>query len=83
VSSGTSTPESPTAGSAASDATPKPTSNGQDGAKRKKHQQKAAEPPVLDSVDCTPPDCIMPGCKERLMTPLHPVPKDLPKVDVI
>ena len=30
----------------------------------------------VDTVDCTPPDYIMPGCRERPLLPLHPLPKD-------
>ena len=30
-----------------------------------------------DSVDCTPPEFIMPGSKERPLLPLHPNIKDL------
>lgn len=29
-----------------------------------------------ESVDCTPPDYIMPGSKERPLLPLHPVTKE-------
>ena len=30
-----------------------------------------------DSIDCTPPDFIMPNSKERPLLPLHPNVKDL------
>lgn len=30
-----------------------------------------------DSVDCTPPDYIMPNNKDRPLLPLHPTSKDL------
>lgn len=30
----------------------------------------------VDTVDCTPPDYIMPGCRERPLLALHPLPKD-------
>lgn len=33
--------------------------------------------PRADAVDCTPPEYIMPGSKERPLMPLHPVQKDL------
>ena len=29
-----------------------------------------------DTIDCTPPDYIMPGSKERPLLPLHPIGKD-------
>lgn len=31
----------------------------------------------LDSVDCTPPDYIMPGAKDRPLLPLHPGVRDM------
>ena len=33
--------------------------------------------PRPETLDCTPPDYIMPGSKERPLLPLHPVDKDM------
>lgn len=35
--------------------------------------------PKNNCIDCTPPDYILPGCKERLLKPLHPI-NDIEKV---
>lgn len=35
-----------------------------------------------DIVDCTPPDYIMPGTKDRLLTPIHPTDASVVKVTI-
>ena len=67
-----SSPDSPN-GNSTADLT-KPTSNGDSSAKRKK-QARAMEQ-LLASVDCNPPDYVMPGFKDRQLTPMHVLPKE-------
>nr|XP_026693476.1 clustered mitochondria protein homolog isoform X1 [Ciona intestinalis] len=76
--SGNSTPDSPTS-SPTDPVAPKPTTNGEGSGKRKKQTRSLDQ--LISSVDCTPPDCIMPGYKECLLTPMHPVLKE-PKLNV-
>ena len=38
--------------------------------------------PRPETLDCTPPDYIMPGSKERPLLPLHPVDKDMKVTNV-
>ena len=76
--SGNSTPESPNAATASFTELTKPISNGDSSSKRKK-QARAMEQ-LLASVDCNPPDYLMPGYKDRLLTPMHILPKET-KVD--
>ena len=46
-----------------------PASNNDHNSKKSKRANKAES---NGTVDCTPPDYIMPGSKDRLVTPVHP-----------
>nr|CAB3231841.1 clustered mitochondria protein homolog [Phallusia mammillata] len=74
--SGSSTPDSPTTTTAeSSNGNSKTIATAPDSPAKRKKQARTQEQ-QLESVDCTPPDCIMPGCKDRVLSPLHPVPKE-------
>uniref|UniRef100_H2Y5F0 Clu domain-containing protein n=1 Tax=Ciona savignyi TaxID=51511 RepID=H2Y5F0_CIOSA len=40
------------------------------------YKQSRSLDQLISSVDCTPPECIMPGYKECVLTPMHPMLKE-------
>ncbi|XP_076823166.1 clustered mitochondria protein homolog isoform X2 [Clavelina lepadiformis] len=74
TSSGNSTPDSPTANGTTDMSVIKSMSNGDNIAKRKKHARSLEQ--LIESVDCTPPDYVMPSAKDRLLSPMHPASKE-------